>query len=322
MPEAIVISKMPGQLVAHVLLRAGVDRPSEDVDEHQHEGDRHDRRGDDGVGAARDVAQRAAGEDGGVADEVPGHRCSLLSVPRCVSAPTMARKTSSRRRLLLDVLDLDGREQLLELGEGAVGDDPALVQDRDPVGEVLGLVEVLGGEQHRRAAVRRGPSRHATPRAAPGGRARWSARRGRSPAGPRSGSSRCRGGDACLRSRSPTRRSAASASWKRAEQVLGDAGRAASRCRSRATSTRFSRPVRISSTAANCPVRLIDSARPLAWVATSKPFTLGRPAVRRAAGSTRCSRRWSCRLRSSPSRAKMLPRATSRSTPRSTCSSP
>ena len=31
------------------------------------------------------------------------------------------------------------------------------------------------------------------------------------------------------------------------------------RCRSRATSTRFSRPVRISSTAANCPVRLMDS---------------------------------------------------------------
>ena len=31
------------------------------------------------------------------------------------------------------------------------------------------------------------------------------------------------------------------------------------RCRSWAISTRFSRPVRISSTAANCPVRLIDS---------------------------------------------------------------
>ena len=42
------------------------------------------------------------------------------------------------------------------------------------------------------------------------------------------------------------------------QQVVRD--RAGSfRCRSRATSTRFSRPVRISSTAANCPVRLIDS---------------------------------------------------------------
>src|SRR5687767_574204 len=54
-------------------------------------------------------------------------------------------------RLLLDVLDLGGREQLLELGEGAVRDDPALVQDRDPVREVLGLVQVLRGEQHRGA---------------------------------------------------------------------------------------------------------------------------------------------------------------------------
>ena len=60
-------------------------------------------------------------------------------------------------RLLLDVLDLGGREQLLELGEGAVHDDPALVEDRDPVGELLGLVEVLRREQHRRAAARRAP---------------------------------------------------------------------------------------------------------------------------------------------------------------------
>ena len=55
--------------------------------------------------------------------------------------------------LLLDVLDLGGREQLLELGEGAVLDDRALVQDRDAVGELLGLVEVLGGQQHGRAAL-------------------------------------------------------------------------------------------------------------------------------------------------------------------------
>src|SRR5918995_512367 len=36
-------------------------------------------------------------------------------------------------RLLLDVLDLGGRQELLQLGEGAVGDDPSLVQDGDPV---------------------------------------------------------------------------------------------------------------------------------------------------------------------------------------------
>src|SRR5918993_1308288 len=49
-------------------------------------------------------------------------------------------------RLLLDVFDLGRREQLLEFGEGSVGDDPSLVQDRDPVGQLFGLVQVLRGE--------------------------------------------------------------------------------------------------------------------------------------------------------------------------------
>ena len=43
--------------------------------------------------------------------------------------------------LLLDVLDLGGWEELFEFGQRAVGDDPALVQDRDPVRELLGLIE-------------------------------------------------------------------------------------------------------------------------------------------------------------------------------------
>ena len=55
-----------------------------------------------------------------------------------------------------------------------------------------------------------------------------------------------------------TRRPAASVSWKRASRSSA-IWPAPFRCRSRATSTRFSRPVRISSTAANCPVRLMDS---------------------------------------------------------------
>jgi hypothetical protein len=42
---------------------------------------------------------------------------------------------------------------LLEFGEGAVLDDRALVQDRDAVGKLLGLIEVLGGQQHGRAAL-------------------------------------------------------------------------------------------------------------------------------------------------------------------------
>ena len=59
--------------------------------------------------------------------------------------------------LLLDVLDLGRRQELLELGEGPVLDDRALVQDRDAVRELFGLVEVLSREQHRRAPARELP---------------------------------------------------------------------------------------------------------------------------------------------------------------------
>jgi hypothetical protein len=91
-------------------------------------------------------------------------------------------------------------------------------------------------------------------------------------------------------------------------------------CRSRAISTRFSRPLRISSTAANCPVRLIDSRTPAASVATSKPLT---PTVPASALSSvdRIFTTVVLPAPLEPSRAKMLPRATSRSTPRSTSNS-
>ena len=193
---------------------------------------------------------------GGVADGVGWSS----SRPRCrwLSWPTMARKMSSRVGCFSTYSTSAGGSSGLELGEGAVGDDPALVQDRDPVGEVLGLVEVLRREQHRGALAGERPGRSSTPRAATAGRARSSARRGRARAGRRSGSSRCRGGGACRRSRSPPVRPAASVSANRASR--SSAIRPGSgRCRSWATSTRFSRPVRISSTAANWPVRLIDS---------------------------------------------------------------
>ena len=42
---------------------------------------------------------------------------------------------------------------LFQFGEGAVRDDPPLVEDRDPVGELFGLVEILRREQHRRAVL-------------------------------------------------------------------------------------------------------------------------------------------------------------------------
>ena len=69
------------------------------------------------------------------------------------SVRTMARKTSSRVGCFSTYSTVAGGRSCLELGERPVRDDPALVEDRDPVGELLGLVQVLGGEQHSRAAA-------------------------------------------------------------------------------------------------------------------------------------------------------------------------
>jgi predicted ATPase/DNA-binding SARP family transcriptional activator len=134
--------------------RPGVDRAAEHVPEQQHEGDRRDRDRDDGVRAARDVAHGPPEQDGGVAEEVRAHRGSLAV--RAVGAGRAAGAGDGEEdvfeaRLLLDVGDLGRREELFQFGEGAVGDDPPLMQDRDPVGEVFGLVQVLRGEQHRDA---------------------------------------------------------------------------------------------------------------------------------------------------------------------------
>jgi hypothetical protein len=49
--------------------------------------------------------------------------------------------------------DFDARtaDSRLEGAGGALGDDAAVVDDRDVVGEFVGFVEVLGGQQHRGA---------------------------------------------------------------------------------------------------------------------------------------------------------------------------
>src|SRR6478609_4158592 len=77
------------QQVADVVVGAGVDRSAEYVDEQQHEHDRHDRDGDDGVRAALDVAHGTSEQDDGV---LRGFHRSTSS---CF-VPTMCRKTSSR----------------------------------------------------------------------------------------------------------------------------------------------------------------------------------------------------------------------------------
>src|SRR5207248_1944903 len=48
-------------------------------------------------------------------------------------------------RVYLDDVPADA---VLQLGGGAGGDGVATVDDHDPSGELVGLVEVLGGQQH------------------------------------------------------------------------------------------------------------------------------------------------------------------------------
>ncbi|MDH6626516.1 hypothetical protein M2271_004333 [Streptomyces sp. LBL] len=50
-------------------------------------------------------------------------------------------------------IDPDAAGHRLELVRRAVGDDPAGVDDRDPVGELVGLLQVLGGQQDRRTTA-------------------------------------------------------------------------------------------------------------------------------------------------------------------------
>jgi hypothetical protein len=75
--------------------------------------------------------------------------------------------------------------------------------------------------------------------------------------------------------------------------------------------------VRISSTAANCPVRLIDARTRAAWDTASNPLTLAVP----SSGLSRVARIRTIVVLPAPlepSNAKMLPLATSKSTPLST----
>ena len=56
-------------------------------------------------------------------------------------------------------------DRRLQLGRRPVADDPSVVQDHDPVGDVVGLVEVVGREQHRPALG--GEPAHVLPERAP-----------------------------------------------------------------------------------------------------------------------------------------------------------
>ncbi len=56
-----------------------------------------------------------------------------------------------RRRLAESDLEPGAAGVRFERGRGPVGDHPAVVDDHDPVGQLVGLIEVLGGEQQGHA---------------------------------------------------------------------------------------------------------------------------------------------------------------------------
>ena len=232
----------------------------------------------------------------------------------------MARKTSSRVGCFSTYSTLAGGSSCLSSVEGAVHDDPTLVEDRDPVGELFGLVQVLRREQHRRAMPGEFldglPHLDAPLGVEPGRRlveedhrripdeahrdvetAAHATRIGRRP---------------CAR----PRRSARSARAGSSAIVPGSL-----RCRSRATSTRFSRPLRISSTAANCPVRLMDCAHVRSLRGDVEAVDAGGPRVGLEQGGQDVHDRGLARPVRAEQGEDAAPRRSSKSTPRSTCSS-
>ena len=185
-------------------------------------------------------------------------------------------------------------------GGRALGDDPAVVDDPDPVGEDVGLLEVLRGQEDGHALLL-GEAADLAPRARSGsaGRGRSSARRGRGCADGGRARARGRGGASSRPSRcAPCGRRRRSARRARAARRRG--GRAPSRgmpwsavCR-----RRCSRPVSSGSSAASW------SAAPIAVrtcgpsLTTSKPATVARAGRRRAAAWSACGRSSTCRRRS------------------------
>ena len=137
----------------------------------------------------------------------------------------------------------------LQLARRALGDHEPVVDDGDPVGEPVGLVQVLRRQQHGRPSRRRAPRSCPRARAGCADRGRWSARRGTARAAARRARRRGRADGASRRSRSaragcrhPTRSNSASSSRARPRAVVaaagGRAGRPSPGSRSRSGSRR------------------------------------------------------------------------------------
>src|SRR6185369_3623788 len=80
--------------IVDVVVGARLDGATEHIDEQQHERDRHDRDGDDGVHAACDMSQRPPEHDAGVGED-RAHRCASNWCSADLPLPTIARKISS-----------------------------------------------------------------------------------------------------------------------------------------------------------------------------------------------------------------------------------
>ena len=161
-----------------------------------------------------------------------------------------------------------------------VGDGPPAAQDDDLVGEAVGLLEVLRGEDQRGAVVDQAGDRlpHVGPRRR--GPGRWSARRGRRPAGSASGTRRGPAGGACRRCRCrPGGRRRGRSRSARASRRCACSRRAWTAVCRRPISIRFSRPVRRSSSDASWPATAICSRTACGSRTTSRPATSARPVV-------------------------------------------
>ena len=254
-------------------------------------------------------------------------RTATLSTSRSgsVGLPRPASRSAARANSIgvvevqVDPLPADLRLQCVR---GAGGGHPPLVEQHDPIGEPVGLLEVLGGEDDRRPGPHQLRDRCPHRRCGWWGRGPWWARRGRSPAARRPGSSPGRAGGACPRSNSsPAGPSPRRGRTARSAPVRAGGRPRRPRCISLPIMTRFSRPVCSSSTAAYWPVRLITARTFAASRTTSWPATVARPPSGRDSvvrmrtvvvfpapfGPSRASTEPSSTCRSSPSRTTVDP---------------
>jgi predicted transcriptional regulator len=144
MPEAIVISRMPGSRVVHVAAAAGpgpdVDRAAEDVDEQQHERDRVHRDlllSEDGRRTAADLTRRLKVSPASIS----------VAVNMLVQQGYVRRERDPQRRRDIYVIDDDAwyhaiaisSRQTLESAQAATAAAETFGLDR-PVGKRLAKV--------------------------------------------------------------------------------------------------------------------------------------------------------------------------------------